>query len=77
MAYLRMVFMLKALSASIDMAGLSLLASSAVAIVASSARLIVCLSGWDFISICVVVFRLGLTMNAPSVMLHATVDPSA
>jgi hypothetical protein len=55
MAYLRMLWMLNALSISIDIARLSLLASSAMAITASSARLIVCLSGWDFISICVVV----------------------
>ncbi len=55
MAYLRMVLMLKALSVSIDMAGLSLLASSAMVIAASSARLTVCLSNWDFISICVMV----------------------
>ncbi len=43
MAYLRMVLMLKALSVRIDIAGLSLLASSAMAIAASSAQLIVCL----------------------------------
>ncbi len=55
MSYLRMVLMLKALSVSIDMAGFSLLASSAMAIAASSAPLIMCLSGWDYISICVVV----------------------
>ncbi len=55
MAYLRMVLMLKALSVNIDIVGLSLLASSAMAIAASSVRLIVCLSGWGFISICVVV----------------------
>ncbi len=45
MAYLRMMLMLKALSVSIDMAWLNLLASSAMAIAASSARLIVCFSG--------------------------------
>ncbi len=55
MTYLRMVLMLKALTFIIDMVWLSLLASSAMMIAASSARLILCLSGWDFISISVVV----------------------
>ena len=54
MAYLRMVFMPKALYANIERMWSSLLASSAMVIATSSARLIVCLSGWDFISICVV-----------------------
>ncbi len=45
-------------------------------IAASSAQLIVCLSGWDFISICVVVCVLGFTMDVPCVGLHATKDPS-
>jgi hypothetical protein len=54
-AYLRMVLMLKALSVSIERVWSGLLASSAMVIAASSARLIMCLSGWDFISICVVV----------------------
>ena len=47
MAYLRMVLMLTALSGSIDIVGLSLLASSAMAIAASSPLLIVRLSSWD------------------------------
>ena len=55
MAYLRMILMLKALLVNIERVWWSLLASSAMVIAASSARLIVCLSGWDFISICVVV----------------------
>ena len=55
MAYLRIVLMLKALSVNIEKMWSSLLASSAVMIAARSARLIVCLSGWDFTSICVVV----------------------
>ena len=46
---------LKALSVSIERVWSSLLASRAMAIAASSVRLIVRLSGWDFISICVVV----------------------
>ena len=54
-AYLRMVLMLKALSVNIERVWSSLLASSAMVIATSSARLIVCLSGWDFNSICVVV----------------------
>jgi hypothetical protein len=55
MTYIRIVFMLKALSANIERVWLSLLASSAMVIAGSSARLMVCLSGWDSISICVVV----------------------
>jgi len=54
MAYLRLVLMLKALSVSIERMWTSSLASSAMVIATSSAWLIVCLSGWDFISICVV-----------------------
>jgi len=55
MAYLRMVLMLKALSVNIERVGSCLLAFSAKVMAASSARFIVCLSGCDFISICVVV----------------------
>jgi hypothetical protein len=55
MAHLLMVLMLKAPSVKFERVWLSLLASSAIVISASSARLIVCLSDWDFISICVVV----------------------
>ena len=76
MAYLRMLFMLKALSVNIESVWSSLLASSAMVIADSSARLMVCLSGWDFISICVVVCVFGLTMDAPSVGLPAIRDPS-
>ena len=54
-AYLRMVLMPKALSVNIEKAFSCLLPSSARVMAASSARFIVCLSGWDFISICVVV----------------------
>ena len=55
MAYRLMVLMLKALSVSIERVCSNVLASSAMVIAASSARLIVYLSGYDFISICVVV----------------------
>ena len=68
--------MLNARSVRIERVWSSLLASSARVMAASSARLIVCLFGWDFISICVVVLVLGLTMETPSVGLHVTKDPS-
>ena len=55
---------------------LSLLASSAMVIAASSARLIVHHSGWDFISICVVVWMFGFIMDAPNVGLPVNRDPS-
>ena len=55
MAYLRMVFMLKALSVNIERELSCLLASSDRVMAASSARFMACLSGCDFISICVVV----------------------
>ena len=55
MAYLRMVLMLKALSVNIERELSFLLASGARVMAASSARFMVCLSGCDFISICVVV----------------------
>ena len=55
MAYLRMVLMTKALSVNIEREFSCLLASSASVMTASSAQFIVCLSGCDFISICVVV----------------------
>ena len=77
MAYLRIALMLKALFVSIERVWSSLLASCAMAIAASSARLIVCHSGWDFISICVVVWVFGFVMDAPSVGLHVTRDPSS
>jgi hypothetical protein len=53
MTYLRMVLMLKALSVNIERMWSSLLASSAIVIAANYARLIVCLSGWNFFKICV------------------------
>ena len=65
MAYLRMVLMLKALSARIERVWSSLLASSAMVIAASSARLIVRRYGWDYISICVVMWIMGLLWTPP------------
>ena len=76
MAYLRMVSMLKALSVSIESVWPFLLASSASVMAASSARFMVCLFGWDFIYIYVVVWALGSTMDAPRVGLHVTREPS-
>ena len=76
MAYLRMVLMLKALSMSIERVCSFLLASSASVMAASSARFMVCRSGCDFISICVVVWVLGLTMDAPRMGLPVTREPS-
>ena len=75
-AYLRMVFMLKALSVKMERVWLFLLAFRARVMAASSARLIVCLSGCDFISICVVVCAFGLTMDAPKMGLPVTREPS-
>jgi hypothetical protein len=55
MSYLCMVLMLKTLSVNIERVWSSLLAPIALVIAASFARFIVCFSGWDFISVCVVV----------------------
>ncbi len=76
MAYLRKVLMLKTLSVKMERVWSVLLALRAMVMAASSALLIVCLSGWDFISICVVVWVLGLTMDAPKVGLPVTREPS-
>ena len=76
MAYLRMVLMLKALSVNMERLWSCLLASRARVMAASSARFIVCLSGCDFISICVVVCVFGLTMAAPKVGLPVSREPS-
>ena len=76
MAYLRMVLMLKALSMSIERVRSFLLAYSANVMAASSARFMVCLSGWDFISICVVFWAMWSTMDAPRVGLHVNRKPS-
>ncbi len=76
MAYLRMMLMLKALAVRIERFLSYLLASSARAIAANSARLIVCVSCCDLISMCVVVCVVGFTMDAPSVGLPVTRDPS-
>ena len=71
-----MVLMLKALSVSIERVWSFLLASIARVMVASSARFMVCLSGCDCISMCVVVWVLGLTMDAPKMGLLVTREPS-
>ena len=55
MAYLRMVFMLKALSLNIERAISCLFYSSAKVMAASSTRFMVCLSGCVFFSIYAVV----------------------
>ncbi len=76
MAYLRMVFMLKALSIRMARVWLWWLALIARVMAASSARFIVCLSGCDFISICVVVCVFGFIIDAPRVGLPVTTEPS-
>ena len=76
MAYLRMVLMLKALSVKMARVWSDWFALRARVIAASSARFMVCLSGCNFISICVVVSELGLTMDAPRVGFPATNEPS-
>ena len=76
MAYLRMVLMLKALSVKMARVWSHWLALRARVMAASSARFMVCLSGCDFTSICVVVCLFGFTMDAPRVGLPATREPS-
>ena len=76
MSYLRMVLMLKAISVIIERVWSFLLASSARVISASSARFMVCLFGCEFISIFVVVWVIGLTVDAPRVGLHVRREPS-
>jgi len=73
-AYLRMVLMLKVLSVKIERVWSCLLASSVMVMAASSARFIVCLSGCDFVFVCVVVWVLGLTMDAPKMRFPVTRD---
>ena len=51
-------------------------ALSAVAMAASSALLMVCLSFWDLISMCVTSSVRGLTTPALSVLLPLTCEPS-
>jgi hypothetical protein len=76
MAYLRMVLMMKALSVKMARVWSCLLALRAKVMAASSARFMVCLSSCDFISIFVVVWVLGFTMDAPRVGLPVTREPS-
>ena len=45
-------------------------------IVVSSALLVVCLSGCDLTSMCVVVFVVGLTIDAPSIGFPLFWEPS-
>ena len=49
---------------------------SATTMAASSALLIVCRSGCDLMSMCVIEFVLGFTTPAPSVGLSLTSEPS-
>ncbi len=71
-----MVLMLKALSVKIERVWSYWLALRARVMAASSALLMVCLSGYDFTSICVVVCEIGLTMDAPRVGFPVTSEPS-
>ena len=75
MAYLRMVLMQKALSVEMARVWSHWLALRARVMAASSAGFMVCLSGCDLTSICVVVCDLGLTMDAPKVGFPATNEP--
>ncbi len=68
--------MLKALSVKMARAWSCWLALSARVMAASSAQFMVCLSGCDFTSICVVVFVFGFTIDAPRVGLPVTREPS-
>ena len=68
--------MMKALSVRIERDGSCLCRSSAVVMAASSAMLMMCLSGCDFISMCVVVLCVESTTDAPSVGLPVICDPS-
>ena len=66
--------MIKAMSARIKRIGSCLCWSSGVVMAASSALLMVCLSGCDFISMCVMVLCLGSTTDAPRVGLPVICD---
>ena len=66
----------KALLVRIERDGSCLCWSSAVVMAASLALLMVCLSGCDFISMCVMVLCLGSISDAPSVGLPVICDPS-
>jgi len=76
MTYFPKVLMLKALSVRIERVWLILLVSRAMMIAASYARLIVCRSGCDLFSICLVVYKVGFIIDAPSVGLPVTWSPS-
>jgi hypothetical protein len=66
----------KALSVRIRICGRFLWRSRATVMDANSDLLIVCLSGCDLISICVVFWVLGFTTDAPRVGFPAFCDPS-
>jgi len=72
MAYLRLLVMLEALSARIERVGLHLLVSSARVMAANSALLIVCRSGCDLFSLCVIVYTAGFRIDAPCIGLPVT-----
>ena len=71
-----MVLMLKALSVKMERVWSFSLALRIRVMAASSARFMVCLSGCDFISIFVVVWVFGLTMDVLKVGLPVTREPS-
>ena len=68
--------MLKELSMRIERDESCLCRSSSVVMATSSALLMACLSGCDFVSRYVIVLCLGSTTNAPSVGLPVICDPS-
>ena len=68
--------MLKALYVRMWSLGVSWYSSSVTVIDVRSALLIVCLSGCNLTSICVVVCMEGLTMDAPSVGFPVFLEPS-
>ena len=68
--------MLKALYVKIWICVESLWRSRATDMAASSAMLMMCLSGCDLISMCVVVCVCGLTIDAPSLGFPFFGDPS-
>ena len=68
--------MMKALSMRIERDGSCLWRSSAGVMAASSALSMVCLSVYDFISMCVVVLFFGSSTIATSVGLPLICDPS-
>ncbi len=70
--YLRIVFMQNELSVRMLMWFSVFSCLSAAALAANSALLIVCRSGCDLMSMCVMMFVLGFTTPAPSVRFPLT-----